>query len=540
MKKLPIFIMVLLVVTTFSARAIAAGRSYATIGSAVSVTSTGTVPIRPNPLLDDFSKGTIITCWGTTTSTTVKTGTTATISASYPLTPSVVFGASGRSLQLTYDVNATGSWAAYVTSLGDQSIADYKYLSFWVKGSTGGEYFKIELHHKNYDYTKAVGYNNDYKAEVYITDYLDGGVTTGWKKVVIPLDAFGNIADRSAIKELVITFDYAACDTNSSSKSGAVYIDNISFGKQFLGFVRIDHYGDKVGKDALGGNCGHTSGGGTIYGSYAYSDTSGQYDGFANGLVFNFTNVMDPRYYAYFSVIGGGDDGGIQQPRDFSSYQKFSFSVKSSSVNVTCLKVELHCPTNTNNYFHFLNGKKGQEAITTSWTDIRIPLSDFTTTGWKNQGTQISSSDLSKLGEVVITRDGFMSNPTWNDWDPGQYTGTFYIDNIQLEIDGYQPDTTAPISPSAPGITVNGNIVTLTSSAYTRFQDPSMECVYFSYTSGGTEHKVAFNYDTEDNNYSAVWDVSALPSGTYSMQAVAMDAAGNYTPSATTTTYTKS
>ena len=106
-------------------------------GGPVGITAKGAIPITPGPLLDDFNRQGVNT-WGCSTSTVVKSGSGASISVSYPNDTAVAFGAGGRSLQLTYNVTATDSWAAYVTSLGSADISSYNYLSFWVKGAVGG------------------------------------------------------------------------------------------------------------------------------------------------------------------------------------------------------------------------------------------------------------------------------------------------------------------------------------------------------------------------------------------------------------------
>ena len=511
--------------------------AYQRLSSAVSVASQGTIPIKSGPLVDDFDSGASINRWGGTTGTTASTG--ATLNASYLSDLAAVYGAGGHSLQLTYNVSNTGSWAAYFTSLGNASISSYNYLTFRVKGAVGGELFKAELHHANYDYTQAVGYNNNYRAEVYVTDYLDGGVTTGWQKVVIPLDAFANITDRTAMKELVFTFENTQSVQNGAPTSGTVYIDNISFGKQFLGFVRVDHFGDAVSKNSLGGNCSIVSEGATPHGSYAYDNA--QFVDYKKSLWFYFQDVWDRtddhRYVAYVSTVGGGDNGAVPQPRNFSAYNNLTFFCKSTDATITTLKMELHCPTYTNNYYHFFSKKNTQDPITTSWKQYVIPLTNFTITGWNGDASVVSSGSIANLGEIVFTRDGWVSS--YSDWDQGVYTGAFYIDKVQFEKSGYVPDVTPPAQPSAPAISVNGNIVTLTSTASSRIADPSMEDVYFVYYDGqGVGHTIGYDYDTEDSTYSVTWNTSGFASGNYQVRSSAMDAAGNQNVS-TANTYTK-
>lgn len=487
------------------------------------MTSQGTIPLVSGPLLDNFDNGTGVNLWGGTTGALAKSGSGATIVASYPeVSSSTAFGAGNHSLQLTYNVTPADSWAAYVTSLGLVGISDYNYLSLWVKGTVGGEYFKLELHTAGYDPSQSTGYNNNYKGEVYITDYLDGGVTTAWQKVTIPLDAFANINNRTSIKELVITFEGTQSTDNGSPASSAVYIDNISFGKQFLGFVRVDHFGDKYSKNALGGNCSSAYPPGQgVLGTFTYTNVADQYVDFANGLDFYFQNDQDPNYYSYVSTVGGGDAGNVAQPRNFTAYNNISFFCKANASNVRCLKLELHCPTSDSNYFHFF-----KYTFTTLWQKVTIPFAEFTTNGWAGQGTSIvAAGKVDSIGEIVFTRDGWMSY--WSgDWDYGVYYGHFYIDKVQFEVDGYVPDATVPSAPTNISTSTNGNIVTFTVTASSGATDPSIENVRVEYYYGGLWRAIGYDYDTSDNAYIIKWDTSGLPAATYTIRAIAMDAGG--------------
>jgi len=499
--------------------------AYDPIGSSVSITSQGRIALTPGPYLDGFSAGTSINFWGDITSAFAKGGSTATCTASYENNPSIAYGRSGYSLKLDYDVRDAESFAGYSSRMGSgTNLRMYNYLSFWVKGLQGGEYFKTEIHHADYDPDRPLGQNNNYHSHVYINEYLRGGVTTNWQKVVIPLDAFGNISDWSSINELVFVFENSQCITNNSRTRGTVYIDNISFGYQFLEYVLIDSFDDKVGVNSLGGNCGNTSGnpaGGEVYGSFDYTD--------AGELWYYFENVFDPRYYAYFSVIGGGDSGFVAQPRDFSRYDKMVFTIKSSAANLNCIKVQLNCPTfGQGNFFRFL-----KNVITNDWRMIEIPLTHFTTSGWVGNGQNVvGTGKIRELGEVVFVRDGWMSK--YADWDGGVQTGTFWIRSVQLLTDTYSEDTTPPNAPSAPS-TTGDVIVTLTSTADSRMNDSSMENVRFEYNDGGVWKAIQYAFDTSDRTYVVRWDTGNLAPGTYQIRAVAMDTVGKETRSALST-----
>ena len=170
------------------------------------VSASGTVPFSPGPLLDDF-RGAGVNLWrigtGTFKSKPPAQKAEGFCIASYADNPGTTFGRSGYSLKLDYDVSNFvientkyyGSFSGYYSKLGGANISSYKYLSFWVKGAAGGEYFKVELKNN-------VANANRNHAAVYVTDYLDGGVTNDWQKVTIPLDAFANINNWTSIKEM--------------------------------------------------------------------------------------------------------------------------------------------------------------------------------------------------------------------------------------------------------------------------------------------------------------------------------------------------
>lgn len=488
------------------------------------VSATASKLLTPGPLLDDFSKGTSVNLWGGATSVCAKSGTTASIAPSYlkgvavPTTGSIT--PTGTCLQLTYDVSATDSWAAYVTFLGNASISSYNYLSFWVKGSTGNELLKIELHHANYDSSQAEGYNNNYKSAIYVTDYLDGIVSTSWKKVTIPLDAFVNITDRAQIKELVLTFENSQSSLNGSPTSGIVYISNISFGKEFLGYVKINNFSRKCATpqtgcavNSTGGQSGVASWLGTC-GSAIISPT--QYVSYPRGLKFYFTGMSGgtDRWFSYYMIFGGGDTGWVESPHDFSAYSQLSFAVKGAVGDEYGIKVELNCSERATYYF-----AKNVIKTDLSWDTIKIDLANFKDSD--SNGTPTGNS----VNPATLKKCSFVYTYWLTAWG-GKSTGTIYIDDVQFQISGYTADTTAPARPSSLTSATNGNIVTLTSVASSGTTDPSMENVRFEACINSVWTVIAYDYNTTDGLYSVKWDVSSLPAGKYIIRAVAMDAVG--------------
>lgn len=121
-------------------------------------------------------------------------------------------GTKGSSLKLEYSVESeqeayNGLWM----NLQGLDIRHMKHLVFWVKGDAGSGFSKcltVEL--------KTPGKTG----KVNVT-----GISDRWKKVVIPLEKFSGISDRSSISELTVVF----VDVLSSAKKGCVYLDDLYF-----------------------------------------------------------------------------------------------------------------------------------------------------------------------------------------------------------------------------------------------------------------------------------------------------------------------
>ncbi|MGE4357794.1 MAG: carbohydrate binding domain-containing protein [Candidatus Omnitrophota bacterium] len=122
-------------------------------------------------------------------------------------------GDEGCSIQLMYDVDSPNpAYNGFWMRLQGIDLSDYKALSFWVKGDEVRGFtkvFKVEL--KN---TKGQ------MGRYYVTE-----VTKDWKEIVIPLDKFAGLEDRTSMHEFVIVFE----DRIATKKEGAIYIDDIVF-----------------------------------------------------------------------------------------------------------------------------------------------------------------------------------------------------------------------------------------------------------------------------------------------------------------------
>ena len=382
--------------------------AYTPLGAPASITSQGQVPFTPGALLDDFSGGTSINKWGALTgtfskSTVVPPPANESCKASYVLDASQ---ARGGCLKLEYNVDAADTYAGYYSLLGGASLVTpvaYTAVSFYVKGAAGGEFFKIQLK------------KTSSSAAVYITDYLDGGVTTGWQKVTVPFHNFVNLDNGDSMTEFVIVFENAQSATNGSLTHGTVYIDNITFETTTVPVVRIDHFGDKLGTCALGGNMGTMTGAGGVI-SYSFSNIAGEYSGYPYGLNLNYDVTAYGAWAGVWSLFGGGADGWTAVPHDFSAYNYLYIGVRGSSTgNPKEIKIELVDS----------GGSKAVRinTITASWQYWRIPLV-FNA----NANPGFIGLDKSSIKQLNIIVEGNQVG-----YANGNKSGNVYIDSVQFE-----------------------------------------------------------------------------------------------------------
>jgi hypothetical protein len=369
----------------------------------VSVNSVIEEPIIPGPVLDDFNDGGTLNNWGYNTDIFYSTGASCADSRDATSPQEGAF-----CLKLDYDVSTSASYAGYWSKLGGEDLSGYTSISFWVKGTAGGEFFKIELKNNSAD-------NNRNRAAVYVTDYLDGGVTTSWQEVTIPFHNFVNLDSWNNMKELVLVFENSQSTTNGNPTQGTIYIDKISFGSSSVDEVRIDYFGDKLGTCALGGNTGSwekVENAGDY--SHSFTSTSGNYVSLPCALesVYNVTSTNP--YGGQYIIFGGGADGWTEIPHDFSAYNYVNLYVKAKSAteNPKILKVEFVDRANPPFPAVYLR------EITTSWQLYTIPL-----------------SEVIGLDERKIEKITFVYEDWRIDGDGGSRTGVLYIDNLRFDVD---------------------------------------------------------------------------------------------------------
>ena len=367
--------------------------AYDPLAGPVAISGEADLPFTPGPIIDNFSDTDPVNVWGGVTGTFSKYPTppaNSTCAASY----------TGTSLRLDYNVTGTDAYAGYYSKLGGQSASAYTWLIFWVRGTVGGELFKIELKNNVAD-------NNRNHAAVYVNDFLDGGVTTTMQEVRIPFHNFANLNDFGSMKELVFVFERNQSEDSGSPLSGTVYIDQIAISSGAVNSVRIDHFGDKLGTCSLGGNMGDMSSGNPLdSASRSFTSGAGEYHDHPNAL-FSQYNVGWDRA-GFFMLFGGGDTGWTAMPHDFSDYNYLTFYIKGWSGGYPN-KVKIELADTDSVGLYWIN-------VTDTWTKLSLPLASF---------GGLSKSGIKQFN-VIYIRDAITIFG-------GSYNGGVYIDEVQFE-----------------------------------------------------------------------------------------------------------
>ncbi len=132
------------------------------------------------------------------------------IQASFSDAPDAAGG--GHALALAYDVSRVGGYAGYVMELRNLDLRGYHTLTFSVKGSERGQDMLVGLKDR-------VGREH----KVLLSPYLEGGLTTTWQQVTIPLAAFSRDLDWAALANLSFSLEHAL------HPKGTVLVDTIEF-----------------------------------------------------------------------------------------------------------------------------------------------------------------------------------------------------------------------------------------------------------------------------------------------------------------------
>ena len=131
----------------------------------------------------------------------------------------------GQAFRIAYDVDSPNpAYCGFWAKLSGVDLRPYHNLVLWVKGDRRVHYttqVKLELKQR----VPPPLPNVSTAPGLVVGRYLLKGITDEWQRLVVPLDAFEGLPDRSDVMEFVIVFD----DINATKKVGAISIDDIAF-----------------------------------------------------------------------------------------------------------------------------------------------------------------------------------------------------------------------------------------------------------------------------------------------------------------------
>jgi len=285
----------------------------------------------------------------------------------------------GHVLALVYDVAQAGSYAGYVSALPHLDLRGYHTLTFFVKGHEGAQDLLVSLRDRS-----------GHERKVLLSVYLPQKITTSWQQVTLPLTAFSQALDWSAIDSLSLSFEHAL------HTAGTVFVDAIAFHKN-LQFVLVEDFERTDEKNLLGGKHGtFVHGAAAVNGAFAksphtsiygisYGGNIGDVSGYDSGLNYaGWTTELEGIDCAHCGTLSFRIRGaaGEEQPNIYLDDGNFRWGVD----------IEKYAK------------------VTTSWQRVTIPLSEFADYG----------VDLTHLAGLQIVFE-------WK-----KMSGTIYLDDIQF------------------------------------------------------------------------------------------------------------
>lgn len=125
-------------------------------------------------------------------------------------------GDAGKSLRIEFIRLRGGDDCHVMLRIPGVDLTGYETLTFWVKGSEGGEIFDVGLSDADADRAEKLP-----EAMVPVEKSLPGGVTSEWQKAVIPLGQLLKTGSRQS-GSVIIAF-------NRITKYSVIHIDDIQF-----------------------------------------------------------------------------------------------------------------------------------------------------------------------------------------------------------------------------------------------------------------------------------------------------------------------
>lgn len=321
-------------------------------------------------------------------------------------------GPSGASLKLASTLSASSGWNGYWIKMAPQvlgadtpvDLSGYTHLVFFVRGALGGvEHLKIQMTNASLNAARKTSF-------LFVNDYLDGGITSGWSEVRIPVRAFANLDSFANVTQLEFLFDRDYATGSAFALSPTVYIDDVAFkdlsADPTAPRLRIDHFGDMDDRDALGGKIG-------IVGAPISAGLSFPSQDVGVGRMLRVAYDVSPGVgrtndAGYLFHFGGGAAGYLAVPVNASPYGKLKFRARAE------------VGTNPGKFSFILTSNAPAGSIgdtilglTDTWQDFEINLNGFLP-------AQLDKASI-KSFELLFER-AKVNTPT----------GVVYFDNIEF------------------------------------------------------------------------------------------------------------
>ena len=126
-------------------------------------------------------------------------------------------GESGKSLRIEFIRLRGGDECLLLMAIPGADLTGYDVLSFWVKGSEGGELFDIGVRDAEMDRQEKIP-----ASLVPVEKSVPGGITAEWQKVTIPLSKLMGESTSRQSGSILIVF-------NRITKYSVIHVDDICF-----------------------------------------------------------------------------------------------------------------------------------------------------------------------------------------------------------------------------------------------------------------------------------------------------------------------
>lgn len=402
MKSLPIFVKTFLSVWLLGLLlSIPQSNSFAEVSASIGASA---VVEKVPGLVDNFNDGNNMTLNGASMGPMPDSSIKATYDSA------VFYGPNGRSLKLNYDLPVSthgwnGFWVLLAGGAAPVDVSGFTHLSFFVRGAVGGvEHLKIQLKNVSTDTARNTAF-------LYVNDYLDDGISLGWREVRIPLRAFANLDSLVNVNEIAFVFEADYASESAFASVGAVYIDDLGFTTPTLPLepLRVDHFGDAAERNALGGRVGGI--GDPLSAQRRF--VSSEFHGSSRSMKATYdVSGTHGTSGGYTFIFGGGTDGWLSVPVNVSGYRYLKFYAKAGPEgNPGSVTYVLNSGAPAGNIGDHLTG------LTSAWQPFTIDLDSF-------NSDQLSKSSIKQI-QFLFEKGVILSAG-------GSIQGVVYFDQIEF------------------------------------------------------------------------------------------------------------